>query len=349
MTRRSIEWLGDKIKFIDQTKLPLKLECVETGDYKVIAEAIRNLQVRGAPLIGITAAFGVAVALKNYDTSDKADFFDFYRAVSNEIGSTRPTARNLFFALERIDKCIEKSINKSIKEIKQSVEKEALDILYEDREIAEKIGINGQKVIPDNCTLLTHCNTGFLVTGGIGTALAVVYKARQSGKNIKVYADETRPLLQGARLTTWELMNENIDVTLICDSAAASLMKKGVIDIVIVGADRIAKNGDTANKIGTYSVAVLCREHNVPFYIAAPYSTFDMSLKSGDEIKIEERESFEVTHMFGGRTAPENVKVYNPAFDVTPAEFITGFITEVGVFKPPYGDWSNLKNTWKSK
>ena len=265
--------------------------------------------------------------------------------VRNEISKTRPTARNLFFALERTDKIIEKYKESDIETIKIEIEREALSILNEDEKISDKIGINGQKLIKDKCNILTHCNTGFLVTGGNGTALSVIYKASEMGKKVKVFADETRPLLQGARLTAWELLQNGIDVTLICDSAAASLMKKKTIDLVIVGADRIARNGDTANKIGTYSLAVLCREHKIPFFIAAPYSTFDMSLESGDGIIIEEREAKEITDMFGKRTAPSNINVYNPAFDVTPADYITGIITEAGIFYPPYGEWGKLKIT----
>jgi len=336
MELKSIEWKENRVKFIDQTKLPNELEYIETDDYKVIAEAIKQLRVRGAPLIGITAAFGIAVAIKNFKSDDKIEFFKFYNQVRDEIACTRPTARNLFYAIEKIDSIIEKYKDSGIDKIVEEVEREALSIYEEDRQICDKIGENGQELIKDGTTVLTHCNTGFLVTGGIGTALAVIYKAIENNKRVKVYADETRPLLQGARLTTWELKQKNIDVTLICDSVAASLMQKGKIDLVIVGADRIAKNGDTANKIGTYNLAVLCKEHKVPFYISAPYTTFDKSIETGKDIIIEERGSDEVTSFGGRRTAPENVKVYNPAFDVTPADLISGIITEEKIFKPPF-------------
>ncbi|RKY85477.1 S-methyl-5-thioribose-1-phosphate isomerase [candidate division KSB1 bacterium] len=344
MKLKAIEWHNNKVKFIDQTKLPEKLEFVETDNYLVIEEAIKNLRIRGAPAIGIAGAFGVVLAIRQYSGSDKKEFLKFFiEKIINTFRNTRPTAKNLFWALDRIKKSVYENRELSIENIKEIVLKEALDIYKEDENISKKIGENGAKILKDSSTVLTHCNTGFLVTAGIGTALGIIYTAVEQGKKIKVFADETRPLLQGARLTVWELMNRGIDVTLICDNMAAFVMKKGLVDYVLVGADRIATNGDTANKIGTYNLAVLCEKHKIPFFVAAPYSTFDFDIKNGDDIKIEERKPEEVKCSYGRYIAPRKAKVFNPAFDITPNNLITGFITEVGIFYPPYGNWENLK------
>ena len=338
---KSIEWCGDSVKFIDQTKLPTDEIYLETSDYNVIADAIRKLKIRGAPLIGIAAAYGVALSAI-HSHAEKFDSFanDVLEAIE-KLKATRPTAVNLFWALERMKKIVVNS--NDVHNLKRLLIAEALQIHKEDEEMCRKIGENGAKLIPANAVIITHCNTGALATGGEGTAQSVITTAHRQGKNIKVYADETRPLLQGARLTAWELMKNGVDVTLITDNTAAFLMKKRKIDLVITGADRIAVNGDSANKIGTYNLAVIARHHNIPFYIAAPTSTIDASILTGDKIPIEERHANEVTEISGQRIAPENVKVFSPAFDVTPSNLISAIITDRGVFKPPF-DFSNLKN-----
>jgi len=344
MKLKAIEWIDDKVKFIDQTKLPEELIFIETHDYRVIENAIKNLKVRGAPAIGIAGAFGVALAAVHFTGNSKKEFIRYINEeVTVILRTTRPTAKNLFSALDSMSVTILNNEHLSLTELKVLLKNKALEIFFEDEKISRKIGIHGAKILKDEMTILTHCNTGFLVSGGIGTALGIIYTAAEQGKKIRVFADETRPLLQGSRLTAWELMNAGIDVTLICDNMAAVVMKKGLIDCAIVGADRIANNGDTANKIGTYNVAVLCEKHNIPFYIAAPYSTFDFDIKSGAEIKIEERNKDEILCGFGKYTAPRNAEVYNPAFDVTPHALISGIITESGIFYPPYGNWGELK------
>jgi len=344
MHLKAIEWKANKVRMIDQTKLPEKIEFIETDDYKVVEEAIKNLRIRGAPAIGIAGAFGVVLGLNKFQGNDKNELNTYIKKeVIQSLRSTRPTAKNLFWALSKMEETINNYLDLPVEEIKKKVFEEALRILSEDEEISRKIGQNGAEILKDPSTILTHCNTGFLVSGGIGTALAIVYTAIEQGKKIKVFADETRPLLQGSRLTVWELMNAGVDVTLICDNMAATVMKQGIIDYAVVGADRIARNGDTANKIGTYNVAILCEKHHIPFFVAAPYSTFDFDMAGGEEIKIEERAPDEIICGFGKNTAPHNTKVYNPAFDVTPNELISGFITEVGVFRPPFGKWEKLK------
>lgn len=340
---KSIKWVDGKVRLIDQTKLPEELVYLEISDHLELCEAIKKLKVRGAPAIGIAGAFGVVLGLNKMN--DKIfNINNYINKVIDDLRSTRPTARNLFWALDRMYKKICSLSGESMGKVKKESLKEALDIYMEDEEMSRKIGENGVELLKDECSILTHCNTGFLVTAGIGTALGIVYTAVEKGKKVKVYADETRPLLQGARLTAWELEMKGIDVTLICDNTAAFLMKKGMVDCVIVGADRIASNGDTANKVGTYNLAVLAEKHNIPFYVAAPHSTFDFSLKNGDEIPIEERNPEEVYMGFGKRTAPDNINVFNPAFDVTPNNLITAFVTEEKIFYPPYGNWGSLKN-----
>jgi len=339
---KSIEWVDGKVRLIDQTKLPEKLVYLEISDHLELCEAIKELRVRGAPAIGIAGAFGVVLGLN--EMNDKIFNINKYiNKVIDDLRSTRPTAKNLFWALDRMYEKICSLSGESMVKVKKESLKEALDIYMEDEEISRKIGENGVELLKDECSILTHCNTGFLVTAGIGTALGIVYTAVEKGKKVKVYVDETRPLLQGARLTAWELKMKGIDITLICDNTAAFLMKKGMVDCVIVGADRIASNGDTANKVGTYNLAVLAEKHTIPFYVAAPHSTFDFSLKNGDKIPIEERNPEEVYMGFGKRTAPDNIDIFNPAFDVTPNNLITAFITEEKIFYPPYGNWGGLK------
>ena len=332
----TIEWQDNKIRMIDQTRLPEELTHLEISDIEVLAEAIKSLRVRGAPAIGIAGAFGVVLGVQNFAGEDKEAFFKQLKETSEYLNATRPTAVNLSWAIQRMNRLADENKSKPVAEIKEQLLKEAQTIWEEDREICRRLGKHGARLVKDGFNVLTHCNTGALATADYGTAIGVVFAANEEGKKLHVYADETRPLLQGARLNVWELMNENIDVTLICDNTAAFVMQQKKIDCAIVGADRIAANGDTANKIGTYNVAVLCEKHGVPFYVAAPYSTIDFNLKNGSQIPIEERAAEEITHGFGRRTAPLNTKVYSPAFDVTPNDLISGIITEEGVIEPPY-------------
>ena len=341
---KSIEWINGKVRLIDQTRLPENLIYLDIDNHYELCEAIKELKVRGAPAIGIAGAFGVVLGLQKMD-GEKFVINSYINGVIDNLRSTRPTARNLFWALDRMYNKLCSFSGESLEKVKKEILEEALNIFEEDEEISRKIGENGVKLLKNECSVLTHCNTGFLVTAGIGTALGIIYTAVEKGKKVKVYADETRPLLQGARLTVWELKAKGIDVTLLCDNSAAFLIKKGLVDCIIVGADRIASNGDTANKIGTYNLAVLAEKHNIPFYIAAPYTTFDFSIENGDEIPIEERDPKEVYEGFGKRTAPENTNVFNPAFDVTPNNLISAFVTEKGIYYPPYGEWKDLKKS----
>lgn len=334
----TIEWIGEidgRIKLIDQTLLPNELKYVYCDDKESIFHAIKTLMVRGAPAIGIAAAMGTVVGIKNSKSEDFESFFREMKEVTSCLGSSRPTAVNLFWGLKRMEDTAQKNSYKPVSEIKRILLDEAKTILEEDKAICRKIGENGESLLEDGSCVITHCNAGGLATGDYGTALAIMFAAAENGKKISVYADETRPLLQGSRLTAWELKNAGIDVTLICDNMAAHTMKQKKIDCVIVGADRIAANGDTANKIGTYSLSIIAKEHNVPFYVAAPASTFDLSIASGDEIQIEERNPDEVTKIAGNKIAPDEIKVFNPAFDVTPASNITAIITERGVINSP--------------
>jgi methylthioribose-1-phosphate isomerase len=324
-----------KVRLIDQTLLPSMLKYITCKDVEQLWHAIKRLSVRGAPALGIAGAMGAVLGVQHSKAKTFAAFYKELDKVIKYLGSSRPTAVNLFWGLERIRHTAKRNSDEPIARLKRVLLDEAKLVLEEDRQICRAIGRNGARLLPRKVTVLTHCNAGGLATGDYGTALAVMFAANEQGKKLKVFADETRPLLQGARLTAWELMQAGIDVTLICDNMAAQVMKEGRIDCVIVGADRITANGDTANKIGTYSVAVLAKEHNIPFYVAAPVSTFDLSRKRGEEIPIEERHAEEVTNGFGKRTAPVGVKVYNPAFDVTPARYITGIITERGVIMRP--------------
>ena len=335
----TLSWHGDcfgSLKMIDQTLLPTEIKIIELQHVEAVREAIKTLQVRGAPAIGIAAAYGLCIGLQDLPADANHEMLRWkLHDVSDYLVSSRPTAVNLFWALNRMKAKAESLYaTKSVSEIREILFVEAQTIHEEDRYICRSIGRFGQELVKDGSTWLTHCNAGGLATADYGTALAVFFAATESGKKIQIYADETRPLLQGSRLTAWELMQRNIGVTVICDSMAALVMRQGKIDGVIVGADRIAANGDTANKIGTYGVAVLARAHHVPFYVAAPVSTFDLNLSEGSEIPIEERGADEICCGFGKRTAPAGVKVYNPAFDVTPANLITGIVTERGIISP---------------
>lgn len=342
MPVKTIEWVDGTVRMIDQTRLPEELIHLDIRDVETLGEAIKSLRVRGAPAIGIAGAFGILLGIQDFDGGDKDAFFKQLNKTADFLVATRPTAVNLSWAVKRMQKVAEANRDRSIADIKQTLLEEALSIYEQDRQTCRKLGKHGAQLLQDGARVLTHCNTGALATADYGTALGVVFAAHELGKKVSVFADETRPLLQGARLNTWELMNEGIDVTLICDNTAAFVMQQKKIDCVIVGADRIARNGDTANKIGTYNVAVLAEKHGIPFYVAAPFSTIDFSLKSGAEIPIEERDPSEVTNGFGKLTAPPNTQVYSPAFDITPHELITAIITEEGVIEPPFE--KNLAN-----
>ena len=342
---KTIEWTPDRkgqplpgmIRMVDQTRLPGELIFLETRDLRQVWAAIKTLQVRGAPAIGIAAALGVVVAVQDSRAATGAALAAEVDKAADYLATSRPTAVNLFWALDRMRLCARTGARRAPADLKARLIKEAIAILNEDIAMCRAIGRHGAVLLKDGQTVLTHCNAGGLCASQFGTALAPIYMAREQGKHIYVYADETRPLLQGARLTAWELMRAGIDVTLICDNMAAQVMKEGRIDAVMVGADRIAANGDSANKIGTYGVAVLARAHKIPFYVLAPSSTFDLALATGEAIPIEERGADEITCGFGRRTAPEQVKVYAPAFDVTPARLITAIICERGILKPPFG------------
>lgn len=331
----SIEWRDGCLFLLNQTLLPNQVEYLECHDYKVVVEAIKRLEVRGAPAIGVAAAFGIVLGAKEFSTSQY--FWTGLLKVAEELGQTRPTAVNLFWAIERMMVVASRyDKHNDIEEIILALEQEAIAIAAEDRDMNIKISQYGAKLFSEPISVLTHCNAGALATAGQGTALGVVRQAFSEGNITRIFADETRPLLQGARLTAWELMQDNIPVTLITDNMAGWVMKKDMVQAVIVGADRITLNGDVANKIGTYSVAVLAKEHNIPFYVAAPISTFDFKMESGFGIPIEERDENEVAHFAGIRTAPEGIDVFNPAFDVTPSTLVTAIITEYGVLRAPY-------------
>ena len=333
----TIRWEGDThghLSLIDQTLLPTELQRIDCGDVETVWEAIKMLRVRGAPAIGIAAAYGVCVGLQTA-VANSADAFEQRIAeVTDYLATSRPTAVNLFWALDRMRARAAETAASPNEDRLAVLLDEAKLIHEDDRRICHAIGKYGAELLGDGATALTHCNAGGLATAEYGTALSVFFTAQDAGKSIHVFVDETRPLLQGARLTAWELTQRGIDATLICDSMAAQVMKEGRVHAVITGADRIAANGDAANKIGTYGVAVLAKAHDIPFYIAAPQSTFDLTLADGEQIPIEERKSEEITHGFGRQTAPSNVKVYNPAFDVTPASLIKGIITEHGIIDP---------------
>jgi methylthioribose-1-phosphate isomerase len=329
-----MNWVDGALRLIDQTRLPEDLIYIDCRDVNTIAEAIKMLRVRGAPAIGVAAAYGVVVAAQEAEGAD--DPITHIRAAIDTLAATRPTAVNLFWALDRMTRLLDTVAAESLSSIRERLLTEAQTIFEEDKATCRAIGRNGAPLLGSQATVLTHCNAGGLATTDYGTALAVIYSAVEAGKQVAVYADETRPLLQGSRLTAWELQQSGVDVTVICDSMAATVLRDKQIDCVIVGADRIAANGDVANKIGTYGVAILAREHDVPFYVAAPLSTIDMSLPEGGLIPIEERASDEITHGMGKQTAPEAVHVYNPAFDVTPNRLVDAIITDRGVARGPY-------------
>lgn len=345
MTFTTIEWTDEAVVMIDQRLLPVREIYVKCRTYQEVAEAIKEMIIRGAPAIGVAAAMGIALGAQGIMAAGFEEFYREYEKICDLLAGTRPTAVNLFWAVDRMKRFCMDHRDVKVEKLKELIRGEALKIYEEDIEINKRIGKNGNSLIPHGARILTHCNAGGLATAGYGTALGVIRAAHEAGKNIQVFADETRPFLQGARLTAWELMKDNIPVTLITDNMAGYFMKKGMIDLVIVGADRIASNGDTANKIGTYSVAILAKEHNIPFYVAAPISTLDLSLKSGDGIPIEERNIREVTHVFDSQIAPDGVKVLNPAFDVTPNRYITAIITEKGVVNAPFEE--GLKRLFK--
>jgi methylthioribose-1-phosphate isomerase len=325
---KTLEWAEDHLRILDQTRLPDEVAYVDCRTLDEVAAAITDLKVRGAPAIGVAAGFGVVVGMHETQPKNPEEFTVRLNQVISALSRTRPTAVNLFWALERMRSASQKHSDLDPKRLTQALLQEALAIHDEDKQMCEKIGELGAGLLKDGDTVLTHCNAGALATGGIGTALGIIYTATWQGKKISVFADETRPVLQGARLTVWELQQQGIDVTLICDDASATVMKRKKVDCVIVGADRVAANGDVANKVGTYSLAILAKHHQIPFYVAAPSSSFDASIPDGSKIEIEERSPEEVTYCLGKRIAPLDTKVFSPAFDVTPAELVTAYITE---------------------
>jgi methylthioribose-1-phosphate isomerase len=337
---KTVEWTSEGVRMLDQRLLPSEEKYLMLRSYDEVAEAITKMVVRGAPAIGVSAAMGIALGANQSVGTSVADLEDDLQYIFEVMGRTRPTAVNLFWAIERMRQRFEqaKSLG-NVEEIKKILTAEALKIFDDDIAANRLIGRNGAELIPDGATVLTHCNAGALATAGdYGTALGVIRGARDAGKKIAVIADETRPFLQGIRLTAWELAKDDIPVTVITDNMAGHVMKGGKVDAVVVGADRIAANGDTANKIGTYMVAVLAREHGIPFYVAAPMSTLDFSLKTGEEIPIEERDRTEITHIKDHQLAPDGIGIHNPAFDVTPNHLITAIITDRGVVRAPYID-----------
>ena len=331
---KTIEWKDNRVLMLDQSRLPHEVIYVECTDYHKVAEGIRKLWIRGAPAIGIAAAMGIALGAQEIIAGNFDELVEGMQPIFNTLLGTRPTAVNIHWAVVRIKKFLQENNRESIDRLKQMLIDESIRILEEDIAVNRAIGEWGAQFIRDGDTILTHCNAGSLATGGYGTATAPMLVAKEQGKSIHVIADETRPVLQGARLTSWELMQSGIPVTLITDNTAGALMKRGLIDLAIVGTDRTTRNGDVANKIGTYTVAVLCREHGIPFYVAAPLSSIDFDMASGDLIPIEERSADEVRTVNGHQVAPEGVNVINLAFDVTPAKFVSAFFTEKGAFKP---------------
>lgn len=335
---QSIQWKDDHVRILDQTYLPKREVYSDIRDVGRMWEAIKKLRIRGAPAIGIAAAYGMYLGIKDLPENAFESFWVEVERVAEYLESARPTAVNLHWALNRIKTTIQAHKDKEISEIKEIVLKTARTIHDEDKRICKQIGENGLELVEKEAKILTHCNTGSLATGEYGTALSVIFHAHEGGNDIQVWVDETRPLMQGSRLTSWELMNADIPMKLITDSTAGSLIKRGEVDLVIVGTDRVAANGDTANKIGTYPLAVVANENDIPFYVAVPLSTIDMELESGDEIPIEEREGDEIANFNGSQVAPKKVETYNPAFDVTPHKYVTAFITEKGIIEPPFDE-----------
>jgi len=333
---KTLEWTDAGVRFIDQTKLPLEETYVTCKNYEEVADAIRTMIVRGAPAIGVAAAMGVALGTLQSQAKTLPELEREFDTICNVLAETRPTAVNLFWAIRRMRDKFEQLRGEPMTAIQRELVAEAQRVLVEDIAANEAMGKHGAVLMPSSGGVLTHCNAGALATAGYGTALGVIRAAVESGKQIQVFADETRPFLQGSRLTAWELMKDNIPTTLIADNMAGAMMRLGKIDAVIVGADRIAANGDVANKIGTYTVAVLAKEHGIPFYVAAPISTVDLDTTDGSKIPIEQRASTEVTHLAGKQIAPDAVRVENPAFDVTPSKYVTAIITERGIARAPY-------------
>lgn len=335
---QSVRWdrENDLLIMLDQTLLPGETIFLELTTSDQVIEAIKKMRVRGAPAIGIAAAYGLYLAVRNLEPASDDEFFNRLHEKASALAAARPTAVNLFWALDRMKARADWERGKTLSTLKQALLDEALAIQAEDEEVCRLIGEHAITLFHDKMGILTHCNAGSLATARYGTALAPIYIAKERGWDLKIYADETRPVLQGARLTAWELQQAGIDVTLICDNMAGMVMRQGKVQAVIVGTDRVSANGDVANKIGTYSVAVLAKAHGIPFYVACPLSTIDLNTATGDQIPIEERYDEEITHGFGKRTAPEAVKVYNPAFDITPHEYVTAIITEKGIVKAPY-------------
>ncbi len=333
---QTLEWTDDGVRFLDQTKLPTEEVYVTCKTHEQVADVIRNMVVRGAPAIGVAAAMGIALAAKNSRADTVANLKRDFDQACDLIGKTRPTAVNLFWAIRRMQQKLERARIQPVNQIRQTLIEEATRMHAEDIAANQAMGRHGATLMPSSGGVLTHCNAGALATAGYGTALGVIRAAVEQGKKIHVYADETRPFLQGSRLTAWELMKDGIPTAVISDNMAGAMMKQGKIGAIVVGADRIAANGDVANKIGTYTVAVLAKEHNIPFYVAAPFSTIDLETADGSKIPIEQRNSLEVSHIAGKQMVPDGVAIENPAFDVTPAKYVTAIITERGIAKAPY-------------
>ncbi len=344
---KTLEWTDGGVRFIDQTKLPTEETYVVSTTYLEVANAIRTMIVRGAPAIGVAGAMGVALGMRDSRAANLADLQRDFDQISSVLAATRPTAVNLFWGIRRMRDKFEQLSGQPLERIKQELVAEAQRMLVEDIAANQAMGQHGAVLLPSSGAILTHCNAGALATCGYGTALGVIRAAVDSGKKLQVFADETRPFLQGSRLTAWELMKDGIPTTLISDNMAGAIMRQGKIDAVIVGADRIAANGDVANKIGTYTVAILAKEHGIPFYVAAPFSTVDMETPDGSGIPIEQRSADEVTHLAGKQIAPDGVKVENPAFDVTPHAYVTAIITERGVAREPFAE--SLRELSKQK
>ncbi|HKI26682.1 MAG TPA: S-methyl-5-thioribose-1-phosphate isomerase [Candidatus Sulfotelmatobacter sp.] len=335
---QTLEWTDQGVRFLDQTKLPTEETYVVCKTHEQVADVIRNMVVRGAPAIGVAAAMGIALGVSNSKAENPGDLKRDFDQICDVISKTRPTAVNLFWAIRRMQEKFERIRIRPVAQIKQDLIEEARRMHAEDIAANQAMGRHGATLMPSSGGVLTHCNAGALATAGYGTALGVIRAAVEQGKKIQVYADETRPFLQGSRLTAWELMKDGIPTTVISDNMAGAMMKQGKIAAIVVGADRIAANGDVANKIGTYTIAVLAKEHNIPFYVAAPISTVDLACPNGDEIPIEQRNAREVTHIAGKQMVPDGVAVENPAFDVTPAKYVSAIITERGVARAPYAD-----------
>ncbi len=333
---QTLEWTDAGVRFLDQTKLPTEEVYVTCKTHEQVADVIRNMVVRGAPAIGVAAAMGIALAVKNSKADSVAALKKDFDEACDVIGKTRPTAVNLFWAIRRMQERLERARIQPLNQFRQTLIDEAKRMHAEDIAANQAMGRHGATLMPSSGGVLTHCNAGALATAGYGTALGVIRAAVEQGKKIHVYADETRPFLQGSRLTAWELMKDGIPTTVISDNMAGAMMKQGKIGAIVVGADRIAANGDVANKIGTYTVAVLAKEHGIPFYVAAPFSTIDLETPDGSKIPIEQRNSREVSHIAGKQMVPDGVEIENPAFDVTPAKYVTAIITERGIAKAPY-------------